>query len=172
MLDQRIDWFVSFSSAAAVGGSPGQVAYSTANAWLDGFAQWQQANGVPGSSINWGAWLEVGGAAENPNPLLDPITPAEGLDALEIVLASGRPWTTIWLLDWARALDVLPSLRDMTLFGPLNDRYSTADGDEGQWDGVEAIRSAEPSVGAAMLTARLVERVAAVDGVRPRGYDC
>ncbi|WP_261864570.1 KR domain-containing protein, partial [Mycobacterium marinum] len=32
--DQPLDWFCSFSSAAAMLGSPGQGAYAAANSWL------------------------------------------------------------------------------------------------------------------------------------------
>ncbi len=35
--DQPLDWFCSFSSAAALVGSPGQGAYAAANSWLDAF---------------------------------------------------------------------------------------------------------------------------------------
>ena len=33
--DQPLDWFCSFSSAAALLGSPGQGAYAAANSWLE-----------------------------------------------------------------------------------------------------------------------------------------
>ena len=37
--DQPLDWFCSFSSAAALVGSPGQGAYAAANSWLDAFTR-------------------------------------------------------------------------------------------------------------------------------------
>ena len=41
--DQPLDWFCSFSSAAALVGSPGQGAYAAANSWLDAFTLWRRA---------------------------------------------------------------------------------------------------------------------------------
>ena len=52
-----------FSSAAALLGSPGQGAYAAANSWLDGFAHWRRAQGLPATAIAWGAWAEIGRAA-------------------------------------------------------------------------------------------------------------
>ena len=60
--DQPLDWFCSFSSAAALVGSPGQGAYAAANSWLDAFTHWRRAQGLPATSIAWGAWAEIGRA--------------------------------------------------------------------------------------------------------------
>ena len=60
--DQPLDWFCSFSSAAALLGSPGQGAYAAANSWLDAFTHWRRAQGLPATAIAWGAWAEIGRA--------------------------------------------------------------------------------------------------------------
>ncbi|MDT5015151.1 MAG: polyketide synthase 5, partial [Mycobacterium sp.] len=57
---QPLDWFCSFSSAAALVGSPGQGAYAAANSWLDAFAWWRRAQGLPANTIAWGAWAQIG----------------------------------------------------------------------------------------------------------------
>src|SRR6202012_5773092 len=51
---QELDWFCSFSSAAALVGSPGQGAYAAANSWLDAFTHWRLAQGLPATAIAWG----------------------------------------------------------------------------------------------------------------------
>jgi len=61
--DQPLNWFCSFSSAAALLGSRGQGAYAAANSWLDAFTHWRRAQGLPASAIAWGAWDEIGRGA-------------------------------------------------------------------------------------------------------------
>ncbi len=60
---QPLDWFCSFSSAAALLGSPGQGAYAAANSWLDAFTHWRRSQGLPATAIAWGAWGEIGRGA-------------------------------------------------------------------------------------------------------------
>ncbi|MCH9698303.1 MAG: type I polyketide synthase [Gammaproteobacteria bacterium] len=60
----QLDFFVMFSSAAAILGSTGQAAYAAANSAMDSFAHYRQSVGLPALTINWGAWAEVGMAAE------------------------------------------------------------------------------------------------------------
>jgi polyketide synthase 5 len=85
----ELDWFCSFSSAAALVGSPGQGAYAAANSWLDAFMHWRRAQGLPATSIAWGAWGEIGrgtAMAEGDNA----IAPDEGAYAFEAILRHDR----------------------------------------------------------------------------------
>ncbi|MEA5529167.1 type I polyketide synthase [Dolichospermum sp. UHCC 0684] len=51
-----LDFFIAFSSAAVILGSPGQSSYAAANAFMDALIQQRQSLGLPGISIKWGAW--------------------------------------------------------------------------------------------------------------------
>jgi acyl transferase domain-containing protein len=58
--DLPLDYFVLFSSASSLLGSPGQGSYAAGNAFLDALAQSRAARHQPALSINWGPWGEVG----------------------------------------------------------------------------------------------------------------
>jgi acyl carrier protein len=62
-LSSKLDFFVLFSAAATLIGSPGQGNYAAANAFMDGLAHHRKAMGLPALSIDWGAWAEAGMAA-------------------------------------------------------------------------------------------------------------
>ncbi|MDQ0585331.1 sulfolipid-1 biosynthesis phthioceranic/hydroxyphthioceranic acid synthase [Streptomyces rishiriensis] len=92
--EDDLDWFCCFSSAAALLGSPGQGAYAAANSWLDGFAAWRHAKGLPVTTIAWGAWGEIGrGAVLAEAGDTTMITPEEGVHAFDALLRHTRPYT-------------------------------------------------------------------------------
>ena len=106
--DQPLDWYCSFSSAAALVGSPGQGAYAAANSWLDAFTHWRRAQGLPATAIAWGPWAQIGRAtalAESSDVAIDP---DEGAYAFEALLRHDRAYTgyapitgTSWLTVFA-----------------------------------------------------------------------
>ncbi len=106
--DQPLDWFCSFSSAAALLGSRGQGAYAAANSWLDAFTHWRRAQGLPASAIAWGAWDDIGrgaGLAEGGETTM--IAPEEGAYAFEALLRHDRAYTgyiSITGTPWLTAL--------------------------------------------------------------------
>ena len=60
-----LDHFVSYSSVSAIYGNPGQVSYIAANSFLDNFSHWRRAQGLPATTINWGALADVGFVARD-----------------------------------------------------------------------------------------------------------
>ncbi|WP_165799783.1 sulfolipid-1 biosynthesis phthioceranic/hydroxyphthioceranic acid synthase [Mycolicibacterium tusciae] len=90
---QPLDWFCSFSSAAALVGSPGQGAYAAANSWVDAFTHWRRAQGLPATAIAWGAWARIGRAAALADNSKDSIAPAEGAFAFEALLRHDRAYS-------------------------------------------------------------------------------
>lgn len=92
-IDQPLDWFCSFSSAAALVGSPGQGAYAAANSWLDAFTLWRRTEGLPGTAIAWGAWERIGRGTALAEETGVAITPDEGAYAFEALLRYDRPYS-------------------------------------------------------------------------------
>ena len=102
-----LDFFVLYSSVAAVLGSPGQSNYATGNAFLDGLAWQRRADGLPATSINWGPWTEGMAADENivKRLALQGITPLsveEAHQCMEQILATATTQATVLDVDWRR----------------------------------------------------------------------
>ena len=112
-LDRPLDFFVVFSSVAAVLGFPGVASYAAANAALDAVVARRRADGRPGLSIAWGRWTDVGMHATrgdgNHRLAMDGLgnlTPEEGTLALERALTGDSTHVLVTRLDvgrWTRA---------------------------------------------------------------------
>ncbi|MDH6247981.1 sulfolipid-1 biosynthesis phthioceranic/hydroxyphthioceranic acid synthase [Mycobacterium sp. OTB74] len=107
--NQPLDWFCSFSSAAALVGSPGQGAYAAANSWLDAFTVWRRVHGLPATAIAWGAWAQIGRGTALTEGAGDAIAPDEGAYAFEALLRHDRAYSgyapitdTPWLTAFAQ----------------------------------------------------------------------
>ncbi|MCP5425308.1 MAG: type I polyketide synthase [Gammaproteobacteria bacterium] len=120
---QTLDHFVCFSSIAGWLGAPGQGNYAAANAFLDALMSQRRRQGLPGTSIAWGPWTEVGMAArlgETDRQRLasrgvTPFTVEHGLAVLERVLENGLETVAAARIDWPRlseTLGPLPLLRN------------------------------------------------------------
>jgi phthiocerol/phenolphthiocerol synthesis type-I polyketide synthase D len=160
---RQLDWWVAFSSVASLLGSPGQAAYASANAWLDAFVAWRRASGLPAVAINWGQWSDVGIARSLTLSVLDPISPAEGIDALQSLMGSNLVQVGVARLRLDRAAAAFPEIRGLGYFAKLARELNDA-GDGDDWPGPGALRQLDPDEATRMVNKRLRGRISAIMG--------
>ncbi|HYO70633.1 MAG TPA: SDR family NAD(P)-dependent oxidoreductase, partial [Archangium sp.] len=104
--DKPLDFFIMYSSAASLLGSPGQSNYAAANAFMDALAHHRRSQGLTGLSINWGAFSDVGQAAAQANRGerlsfrgISGLKPAQGTTVLGRLLSSRAAQVSVMQLD-------------------------------------------------------------------------
>jgi acyl transferase domain-containing protein len=131
--ETSLDFWISFSSVAAVISLPGQGPYAAANAFLDGLARYASARGVPMHSVQWGPWDEtgLGTAAGTVRSFeayaaqgLAPMQPDEGIAMLAEVLGHAEPVVLATPLDVATLLSTSSDLAGVAEFTELSSRQA------------------------------------------------
>ena len=129
LADTPLDFFVLFSSAAAVLGSPGQSIYAAANACLDALAAERVFRGLRGISVNWGPWADAGMAAAQQSAHRARwarqgwtlIPPDAGRDLLHRLIGDAGPQRAVLPVDWRQAVGAGPApplLREIDVAAP------------------------------------------------------
>ncbi|PZO17593.1 MAG: short-chain dehydrogenase [Leptolyngbya foveolarum] len=131
--DRPIDFFICFSSAVSLIGSPGQSSYAAANAFMDGLAHYRHRLGLPALSLNWAAWKSSGMAASlsarNQKRLaeqgLHALEPEQGFAALSQLMGVEDAQLAVLPFDWARFKQQWPDVRSPSLLAALFEATDT-----------------------------------------------
>lgn len=172
---RALDFFVLFSSGAAILGSPGQSNYAAANAFLDALAHVRRAQGRQALSINWGPWAGVGmtaalgEAGERRLAVrgLGSMTPDQGLRALELALRQDTAQIAVLPIDWPVYQEHVTAGKDTPLWAALIRRSprpgsTAASRDEAM---VRGLADAPPSKRRSLLLAHIREQAGRVLGL-------
>ncbi len=113
----QLRFFVGYSSVSAVLGPAAQANYAAGNAFIDTVMRWRAGQGLPGLSIGWGPWSDVGMAAKLGRLHAKSIEsqgvgflkPADGTRALFKVLEQPIAQIMVGEFDWDRYVATKPA---------------------------------------------------------------
>ena len=169
-LDRNLDFFILFSSRVGVMGNPGQANHAAANAFLDQLAGHRRAMGLAGQAIAWGAWSEIGEAAEQKDRIERQrsalggrwFTPQQGLKALERLVRQDVTTSVVMSMDWSvfeKAVDARPPFLEEML---VTDDAGEADAPASSADVMARLRQTPASERGPLLESYLQGEVQAV----------
>jgi myxalamid-type polyketide synthase MxaB len=170
--DLPLDFFVCFSSMASMLGNSGQGNYAAANAFMDAIAYYRRGMGLPGLSINWGAWAAGGMAArlasEHQNRMetvgIVPIQPEQGMQVLELLLSGSQTQVGVFPVNWSKFLRELPTGQKMPY---LEAFISSVTETENTQQLLEELKSAPPEEGEKILLNYLINKTSSLLGMTP-----
>ncbi len=168
-VDRDLDMFVLFSSRVGVMGNPGQANHASANAFLDQLAGHRRAMGLPGQAIAWGAWSEIGEAAEQRERIDRQrsalggrwFTPQQGMRAFDQLVRQDVTNSVVMSMDWSvfeeAVEDRPPFLEDL-----LSAADDEADAPASSEDLLSRLREAPSATREELLVSFLQQEVRAV----------
>ncbi|MEM7125064.1 MAG: amino acid adenylation domain-containing protein [Chloroflexota bacterium] len=104
-----LDFFIGYSSGAAIWGSKQQSHYGAANHFLDGLMAYRRSQGLPGLSLAWGLWQPADMTSPEAQQFVEgfeaigvrPFLPEEGLAVQAQLIRTDATQVTVADVDWA-----------------------------------------------------------------------
>ena len=175
---EPLDFFVMYSSAAGLLGSPGQANYAAANAFLDALAYSRRARGLPAVSIDWGVFSQVGLAAQNANRAqrlelrgMRSIQPDEGLQRLRRVLGCDEAHVGVVPLNLRQWGAFHQAAAASPRFSGLRSGLGVDAASTGDRELLDRLRAAPPAKRASLIAEHLRTQVAHVLRIPPGELD-
>ncbi|EYF04311.1 Malonyl CoA-acyl carrier protein transacylase [Chondromyces apiculatus DSM 436] len=164
---QELAFFLMYSSAAALFGSPGQGNYTAANAFLDALARLRDRTHRPSMSVQWGAFSAVGLAAAEDirGKRIEArgsrnLTPEEGLAGLAQLFEHPRPEVAVARFDVRQWLEFYPRAAALPFFAVLQGEAGATR--RAQGDARRVLEEAPPAAREGLLRRHLLEQAASV----------
>lgn len=173
--DDDPDYFILFSSAAALFGNPGQGSYNTANGFLDGIARTRREAGLKATAVAWGAISDVGILTRQKDTAESlarhtggvDFAAQDGLNLLAQLLVrrdadAASNNVALAAVNWALAADVLPIMKTPT-YGLIRKGLGTGDQQAGaRFDVHAAIQGLDDIAARGVLASYLAKEIAAI----------
>ncbi len=123
-----LDFFVAFSSLAALVGAAGQGSYAAANAFMDALMLHRRAHGLAGQTLQWGPWagsamVQALGESDRRRWLdlgVEGLEIEQALGIFQQLLRQDPPQASVIRVDWRRFLAAATPLNRLPLFARLN----------------------------------------------------
>jgi acyl transferase domain-containing protein len=111
-----LDFFVLYSSLSATLGIVGLSTYASSHTFLDGLAEFRRSRGLPGLSVQWSAWDDIGlgkliGIRDNDQFRShggQHLDRAEAFEMLDRLLVSSPPVASVFRMDWEKLVAQYP----------------------------------------------------------------
>jgi len=170
-----LDFFLLFSSASSLSGMVGQANYVAAHSFIDILAHYRHSQGLPGLSINWNPWSEVGHAAttdyghqaleRTASQGIESIRVIPGLEILAKLLFQPEvSQVGVMPTDWSKLLQVDPTLSKFALFSELTESqdYDTEESNNHNQEKLQELTLVAESDRESLLITHLRDIVATV----------
>jgi phthiocerol/phenolphthiocerol synthesis type-I polyketide synthase C len=171
-LNDKLDFFVLYSSATALVGNPGQGNYVSGCYYLEALADYRRTLGLPALAIGWAGISDVGYVARNDalreilegRAAIKTFTSAQGFVELGKLLAAGATRATVGI-DLQKLRKILPCAsapKYSVIFSKFDDGETVSGGAS---DFLETLKAMQPGQRRQAMVRRLTQLLSRVMGI-------